>query len=202
MQQVYDASAFTGDISEGGWITGVWFVSDSVVGRGWTAALPKVEIMLGTTSKGPDELSATFAENFAIAPTVVRPLGDFVISTGGPGAAVEISFMNPFFYDPSAGNLLMEIKNYEPTGRPGDPLGNAGPLDAWNVTGDAVSRVYARGDANAPVGTVDTVGLTTLFVFQPIPEPSTIALMGLGAITLIWRWRKRSARTAAYYNKE
>jgi hypothetical protein len=109
---------------------------------------------------------------------------------------VILNFQSPFFYDPSDGNLLLEIKNYEPTCCPGVPGANAGPLDAWNVMGDAVSRVYAKGDADAAVGIVDTIGLTTLFVFSPVPEPSTTALLVVAAGLLGWQgYRKRRRAT-------
>src|SRR5690349_16526598 len=183
-QQVYDSSGFVEMIPQGAWISGIWFVSDHEVGRTWGASLPKVEIFMGLSDRGADNLSATFAENFSIAPVSVRPLGPLLLSSGGAGFVVQIPFSEPFFYNPSEGNLLLEIKNYEPTMFPGTPIANAGPLDAWNVAGDSISRVYARGDANATVGAVDTIGLTTLFMVTPVPEPSAFALLGLCATAM------------------
>ncbi len=189
MQQVYESGALEHSMPEGGWITGVWFVTDEDATQGWGASLGGFEMSLGLTSRGADNLSPNFADNFSNTPIQARPIGPITISAAGPGAVVEIDFLNPFRYRPSDGNLLLEVKNSGPL------IGSfflGGPLDAWNVTGDAVSRVYARGDANATVGTVDTIGLTTHFVFTAVPEPSTVALLALGAGALKWRsWRRR-----------
>ncbi len=192
MQQVYEARAFEHSMPEGGWVTGVWFVTDEDATRAWGIALDGFEMSLGLTGRNADHLSANFADNFLIGPTTVIPKSPLSVGSGGANFAVKIQFVNPFPYMPSDGNLLLEIKNF---GRQVDPFLIGGPLDAWNVTGDAVSRVYARGDANATVGTVDTVGLTALFEFIPVPEPSARALLALGAGALVWHfWPRRSSR--------
>ncbi len=190
MQQVYEARAFEHSMPEGGWITGVWFVTDEdATTRGWGVSLDGFEMSLGLTSRGADGLSPEFSQNFSIVPTQVLPNRPILIGAAGPGAVVKINFVNPFLYDPADGNLLLEIKNL---GWQLDPILIGGPLDAWNVTGDAVSRVYARGDANATVGTVDTVGLTALFEFIPVPEPATSVLLAFGAGALVWHsWIRR-----------
>ena len=122
----------------------------------------------------------------------VHPLGPLVISSGGAGSPVYIGFDSPFFYNPADGNLLLEILNLRPTCCPGVPQLNAGPLDAYAVLGDPISRVYAF-DANALTGAADTLGLTTFFVVTPVPEPSTWALAALGAGVLVFlRWRSAS----------
>ncbi len=77
-----------------------------------------------------------------------------------------MKFQTPFFYNPSGGNLLLEIKNYEPTCCFGIPQQTVGPLDAYNVAGDEISRVYTY-DVNAATGFADTLGLTTYFVTAP-----------------------------------
>ena len=62
-------------------------------------------------------------------------------------------------------------------------------MDARDVMGDTISRVWA-GDVNALSGTADTVGLTMLITFVPVPEPSTWALLLSGAAFVgAWRWR-------------
>lgn len=158
MQQVYDSSAFPISMSQGGWITGMWLFSDDQAGHAWDAEV-KTEFLLGLTSRRPDSLSSVFGENFSGPAVAVRPRGPLFMVAH----RIFVDFVNPFFYVPAAGNLLLEIKNYNLP--PTNPFNIAGPLDAWNVTGDAVSRVYARGDADASVGAVDSLGLTTGFVF-------------------------------------
>ncbi len=195
-QQVYESSAFLPDVSQSGWISGIWFLSDPDYGRAWGAYLPKVEISMGLSAHGPDALRASFAENFLGEAFAVKPLSPLSIGSSGSGFRVFVPFSNPYLYDPARGDLLIEIKVVEPVCCfPGEPLHNAGPLDAWDVAGDAVSRVYARGDANAAIGTVDTVGLKTLFEVTVVPEPSTLAMLSAGLGLLGWRWQRRQARS-------
>ncbi len=165
MQQVYAAAGFSNSMSQGGWITGMWLITDDQAGRGYSARLPKVEIRIGVTSRGPDALSPVFAENFDGPTIAVQPLGPLYIYGSGRGAYVEFGFVKPFFYDPASGNLMLEVKNYQTNSRPFDPLSNTSAFDASNVIGDTVSRVYAHGDADALTGTADSLGLTTIFEF-------------------------------------
>ena len=194
MQQAYDAGSFS-SIPDGGWITGIWFVSDPDVGRNWTASLPRVEFTMSVTDRSVDALSTIFDENVGMSSVSVRPLGPLSLTSVDKGSVVQVDFQTPFLYYPSAGNLLMEIKNWDPTCCPGVPQLNAGPLDAWNIVGDPVSRVYAIGDANARTGTADTLGLTTYFMVTPIPEPSTTVLLGAGFFALGWSWLRRRKHT-------
>ncbi len=187
MQQVYAATGFSNLMSQGGWITGMRLISDDLIGRGYGADLPKVEMRLGVTTRGPDALSSVFAENFSGPTVAVWPLGPFFIHSSGRGAYVTFEFAKPFFYDSHAGNLLLEVKNYEPTIAPGDLFTNPSPFDASNVVGDTVSRVYAHGDADAPTGNVDSLGLTTRFVFT-VPFVS-IARQSTNLV-LRWEWTR------------
>ena len=178
-QQVYDASAFSLLGGGGGTISEIDLRSDFVFGHGYGALFPSVEIFMTVTARGPDGLSSTFADNLGSNPFIAYSRGPLELVADGPGAFVHIPLQNPFFYDPAAGNLLIEIRNYERTTFPGIPQANAGPFDAYNILGDQISRVYAN-DVNATTGTADTLGLTTFFIVTPVPEPSTITLFALG----------------------
>ncbi|MCI0748448.1 MAG: hypothetical protein L0Y58_23830, partial [Verrucomicrobia subdivision 3 bacterium] len=106
---------------------------------------------------------------------------------------IVIDLTTPFFYQPSSGNLLMDVRNFSG--------GETSYFDAALTAGDAVSAVYAytgdgSGSVNSPSGLVNTVGLVTLFEFTIIPEPGTMALFacGIGALTLsLWK-RKGTLR--------
>jgi len=195
-QQVYDTSAFSSGIPQGGWITGLFWAADLVFGRGdWGATLPDTEISLSITARRPDQLSSTFADNLGLSTTVVYPRGPLLLDSAGRGSRVDVIFQTPFFYDPNQGSLLLEIRNYQPT----DPLCisipqcRVGPLDAYDDVGDSVSRVFTY-NVNAATGSADTLGLTTYFVVTPVPEPSTLALLGiaLGLCGVTWTRSKRS----------
>lgn len=196
-QQVYDASEF-GVLAalgaEGAYISWIGFRSDSTFGRGFSAPLPSVEILMGTTQQDPDGLSTIFLDNPAAELTTVYSRGPLRLSAGERGTIAAITLQTPFLYKPGEGNLLLEIRNYENVPPPYSPLDLAGVLDAWKCEGDSVSRVYAY-DVDATTGFADTGGLTTYFVVTPVPEPSTLGLLafvaGLGGL----HWLHKNRRT-------
>ena len=197
-QQVYDAAAFSAIGQEGGLITSLFWGSDLIFGRGdWGAYLPRVDILLAITPRGPDQLSSIFAENLGASPASIVHTGPLLLVSGGRGSRVDLPFQTPFSYNPANGNLLLEIRVYEPTCCIGVPQLNVGPLDAYDVIGDAVSRVYGGG-VDATAGSVDTLGLTTYFVVTPVPEPAAwlLALLSI-LICFVWTRRNRNTTTVA-----
>jgi len=182
-QQVYSASSFASAIPHGGWISSLWFIGEPTVNRYWNAYLPRVEILVTVTPRNPDELSTRFADNLGSNVVTVHPLGPLFLGSS-PGATAYIGFQTPFFYNPSNGNLLVEIKNFDLPSTPENPQTTPGPLDAYDVVGDPISRVYARGDANATNGIADTLGLTTFFVVVPVPK----LVVSLQSTNLVIRW--------------
>jgi hypothetical protein len=83
----------------------------------------------------------------------------------------------PFFYNPAAGNLIMDLQNFS-SGNSGGTLIPA--LDATSASPTLVSRVYAFSATATTATGGDQMGLVTRFNFVPTPEPSTIALLALG----------------------
>jgi hypothetical protein len=175
-QQVYQASEF-GLHGLPGVISEIRFLTDENADPRFSARL-QIEILFGITDKNSDQLSSTFAENVGAGLTTAFPHGEAFV--GGP----TLSFVlpKPFTYDPSQGNLLLEFRNYSPIPPPPNFL-TPSPLDAWDVQGDSVSRVYAH-DVNATTGTADTMGLTTYFIVTPIP----VLAVSLQSSNLMVRW--------------
>jgi hypothetical protein len=76
----------------------------------------------------------------------------------------------------------------------------ATPDAAWNAwkanaiaggTSGTFTVASIGGDFNTPPSLVNAVGLTSFNIYNPVPEPSTMALAGLGAAALmIFRRRK------------
>jgi Phosphoesterase family/Dockerin type I domain len=168
-QQVFDASQFTRFATGGELISSIAFRGHGP-GIPFTATMPQLQVNLSTTSKSPDGLSSTFADNVGADATQVfsGPLQTAVTSTGGPTSfEVVIHFTTPFFYDPAKGNLLLDITNAQGgTEVPPDDQ----ELDGTFAVGDSVSRVYNYGNASAVVagqtGGVDekdTYGLVAQF---------------------------------------
>ncbi len=165
-QQVYSASEF--DPSEPVLVTEVRFRPDFLAGRSFSALLPDVQINISTTSTAPDGLSSTFADNVGPDDTVVFS-GPLPLSSNATGAGpfdfdIVIPLSTPFFYDPQAGNLLLDIRNF------GGGDGTPG-FDIENTIGDSTSRVtttHIAGDVNSSTAALnDSRGLVTQFELEP-----------------------------------
>jgi hypothetical protein len=121
-------------------------------------------------------LSPTFADNVGADDLVVHN-GPITLSTANTGPDlgprdfdIIITLINPFLYDPAAGNLLIDFRS---TGQlfPFD-IRNPTPVDAENRFGDSVSVVLGRsGNLNAPNGETTTVGFVTRFSLIPSTPP-------------------------------
>ncbi|MCI0665561.1 MAG: hypothetical protein L0220_31260 [Acidobacteria bacterium] len=194
-QQVYAGQQFTNAGPDGILITKLFFRTDES-GRGFNTTISNIQINFSTTSRMPDSLSPVFAENIgADDATIVGP-GPLALRGLGPGGTadwfIHIDLPTPFFYQPSAGNLLMDVRNFSG--------GDTTFFDGANTFGDGISLVYAAtGDGSGSVdstsGLLRTAGLVTRFQFTVIPEPGTMALFacGIGALTL-WVWKTERTR--------
>ena len=168
-QQVFDADQFSQLKNGGGLINRIAFRGHGP-GVPFTATVAQLQVSLSTTSSTPDNLSSTFSDNVGPDNTQVfsGPLQTAVTFTGdATNFQVVINFTTPFYYDPSKGNLLLDIVNSE-GGVEVPP--DQQELDGTLVTGDAISRAYNYGDATAAtvgqsggVDEKDTYGLITRF---------------------------------------
>src|SRR5881394_1284585 len=114
-QQVFDASQFSDIPSAGAFITSIYFRPDCVSNNGGSQ-MTNLLINLSTTTKGPDQLSAVFAEN--VGADDQRVFGPGNLIAGGNGQSTNncphglftgdsldsISLDMPFFYKPAEGN--------------------------------------------------------------------------------------------------
>jgi len=161
-QQVYSSSAFTGPIN----INEISFYNhnyaDGIVNSG------TYTISLSTTSASVYSLSSTFSANLGADNTTVFN-GSLPALTGGVGGQLNIFLGSSFSYDPSMGNLLLNVNVGSITNS-----SSYAYLDV--VTGSGlVSRNYG--------GNVDTdYGLVTGFdvATSAVPEPTTWAMMLVG----------------------
>src|SRR6266850_8558497 len=204
-QQVYAASQF-GALPPGGTnLIGIAFRLDA----GWppfSSTLPAVQINLSTTTKAPDGLSTTFANNVGADDTVVFS-GPLSLSSSGGGSPapfdIVILFSTQFFYNPDRGNLLLDVRKFGG--------GSISQPDATSVAGDSVSRVY--GPVATSTGGADTAGLVTEFIYRTAgqapavtnPPQSQVVACGstasfsvgaTGTQPLSYQWRRNGVNLA------
>ena len=195
-QQVYSASEFQGLPAGGADLTALCFRVDGPLGFTAFAVITNLQVMISTTTRGPDQLSTTFASNLGsdakivLAPSLYPFEADGGQFNGTPNPFTGcFYFTTPFSYDPSMGNLLIDIQTFSNNR-------SIPPFDAVNILGDSVSSV-ASYNGNLNVGQADTRGLLTDLFFVPVPEPSVISLGILGATTaVLYRLRARKRKAA------
>ena len=168
-QQVFAASQFARLNPGGGLINRIAFRGHGP-GIPFSGTIPQLQVNLSTTSKAPDGLSSTFAENIGADDTQVFSgvLQTSVTFNGDPtNFEIVINFTAPFYYDPANGNLLLEVRNLQ-GGTQVPP--NDQEMDGSIASDDSISRVYNYGDASAATagqsGNVeekDTFGVVTKF---------------------------------------
>jgi hypothetical protein len=169
-QQVYAASEFSA-LQEPMLIKKIRFRPDAAVGS-FSATLADVQINLSTTHSGPNSLSTTFTNNIGPDDTVVFPRGPLALSSlatgpvGGPKAFdIVITLARPFFYDPTLGNLLLEVRNFAG--------GFTTQFDAHFSSSDPIARMWIFNSLGSPTGFTDTVGMVTAFDFEPANNSPT-----------------------------
>ena len=104
---------------------------------------------------------------------------------GGPKDFTVAFALKPFIYDPSAGDLLLDVRAIESGG------GISAPFDA--ESNNPFTAHLDAPDISAASGTSFATGLVTEFQFTPVPEPSTLVLASLGTLLVGVgaRWRQR-----------
>ena len=188
-QQVYQASGFSG-LGTTEFLINELFFYPSGASPNASVVLPNIRIDLSTTSRAPDGLSTMLAANVGANDTVVYSGSlNFFQSDGG---IYRIHLQTPFLFDPSAGNLLMDVRNFQTVS---PPPGGVRAYNAAEVTlGDGISAAFAS-DVNALTGGADTGGLFTGFEGALVPEPSIGALLLTGlAVFALLRHKKANRK--------
>ena len=189
LQMVIDASQFAIPPGASGRINSISFRIDGASSGNVAYSFDGGSLTASTTTRAPDGLSSVFADNVGANPVTVFSgavaFGNFRLAGANPQPfGSRILATTPFWYQPSQGNLLIDI-----AGAGGFTI-FPGALDAQLASGDSVSRVFATSDLSE-FGTVDTLGLVTRFDLTIVPEPSTCALAVLGLLLGAALWRKK-----------
>lgn len=161
IQEVYSASEFsTGPIL----ITGFYWrpTANLQYGFAFHAVVPDFQLNLSTTSKQPDQLSSVFAENIGSDESMVYK-GRLAISSRFEDSVgntkkfdIFVRLKHPFLYNPAKGNLLLDIRESQPSG--------AAYVSEYGSSQDGGSRMVALGDPNAATATFQDTGIDVIEV--------------------------------------
>jgi hypothetical protein len=169
-QQVYNAGQFSGPITITGlefFNTQVDFGATSMNDGNWT-------VSMSTTSADWNTLNPNFTSNIGANNTQVFN-GDLV-QPWTFGDTLTINFSTPFTYDPSKGNLLMDVMVSGATDAGGPIYFDTNGYNNGNFNGNTfLGRVYTTNNVNAGYGLV-----TGFVTGASVPEPSFLLLVGMG----------------------
>ena len=186
---IHDASQF-GALSGPSFLTQFAYRPDMSLGASGPRSFT-LQIHAATTTRSVAGMSTTFADNLGANNTLVFD-GTVNATTGnlpGPGNTRQFDYVftltTPFLYDPAAGNLVLDLQF--------EANGSAIRIDL--VSGDPTIREVANGfSSTGTSGSSLPTSRVTQFTFGPVPEPATVALLGLGAAGFLCRRFARGNR--------
>ena len=209
VQQIYASTFFTGPQS----ISAISFSAyPGAAPSGFfsnTVNVSNITIRAGTSGASGNDASgqpsATFANNISNAQTVYS--GALSLTTAATGTGPQpfdytINFSNSFFYDPTAGSLILDFLIPTSATVSGSGFGFL-TFDTVNSLDDGIFSVVDINDGAATSGTLSTAGAITSFqtasATGAVPEPATWAMMlvGFAAVGASIRRKHRSTLAAA-----
>lgn len=196
-QQIYNGSGF-GDVTDPIAITSMAFRPDASFGSPFTQTLEGLTIKIGSTNAGVYNGGLVEGASFLSTSgfqTVYN--GSLMLSSshtgpsGGPMAFdIIVNFSTPFIYDPSDGNLLLDVYNANGS--------FTTAFDSVTLLNDDISRIFTYDSPSFGEATyADSWGLVTKFNYeQPnnnVPEPTALGMLAPAASGFFFMIRRRKA---------
>ncbi|MEX2093761.1 MAG: hypothetical protein WD971_13840 [Pirellulales bacterium] len=171
-QMLYEASMFS-SLDGPVLLTGFMARPHAVQSGPASVSVADLDYWMSTTSRTISTLSPIFAENRGADHSLVASYGPtFVFTTedlSGPGDTRQFDvahiFDAPFFYDPAAGNLLLEMRTHGTTLVSGSEFRTS----ACSTGSSCPMRmVISIGSDDATSGVYQNFGEIDLFLYEPI----------------------------------
>ncbi|HMP01201.1 MAG TPA: PEP-CTERM sorting domain-containing protein [Gemmatales bacterium] len=202
--QVYYSEAFlnSAGIVPGVLIDGVAYRRNTggATGPAGSTSFSTYDIRLSESFAAPASITTTFANNIVGAQTLVRTGSLTFAANSFPGGATPngfgpvVEFDTPYLY--AGGSLLIEFRR---GARTGDTTALNTDTDNTVATQAGARWVFNTGSDTALTGTIVNGGHVLQLSYVAIPEPSSMALLGLAGVAS-WcalQKRRRTRKKAA-----